>query len=71
MASRNADFLMNDFEPLEGDMCQAFESEKRSLIAVEQTKLRRKWEAHESGERPLSQDEINELVVRKIMLDDA
>lgn len=52
-------------------MCQAFEGEKRLMIARDQDEIRRAWEAHESGERLLSADELKELVVRKLMLDDA
>lgn len=52
-------------------MCQAFEGEKRSMIARDQDEIARMWAAHKSGEHRLSADELKELVVRKIMLDDA
>lgn len=39
------------------------ETERREIMAA--------WREHESGEKPLTEDEIKTLAVRKLMLDDA
>ena len=52
-------------------MCQAVEGEQRSLMATERWERRKVWEKHESGEVPLSDEQITELVVEEIMARDA
>lgn len=51
-------------------MCQQFEGEKRSVIATDLRSIREAWAAHESGERPLTPEQVHELCVRKMMLED-
>lgn len=52
-------------------MCQAYEGERNFLIREERAEIQEKWAKHESGEAPLSEDEIKDLCVRKLMLDEA
>lgn len=49
-------------------MCQAFEAERADVVASETAEIRRKLEAHDSGEAPLNQDEMNRLAVQAFML---
>lgn len=51
-------------------MCQAYEGEKQYVIASELSEIRRKWEAHKSGEHQLTEEEIKELVIQKMMLEE-
>lgn len=51
-------------------MCQQFENEKNYLMARDMAEIKRIWAAHESGERPLSDEEIRQLAIRKLMLRD-
>ena len=51
-------------------MCQAYEGEKNYLIASDLRQIRKIWEAHESGEHPLTAEEIYKLAVQKLMLED-
>lgn len=51
-------------------MCQQSEGEKNYLMARDMREVRAIWAAHESGERPLSPEEIHRLAVRKLMLED-
>lgn len=52
-------------------MCQQFEGEKRSGLATDLRSIREAWAKHESGECPLTPEQIKELCVRKMMLEDA
>lgn len=52
-------------------MCQAFHGEQQGLIRSELFEIRRKWERHKSGEALLTHDEIMDLVVKKMMLEEA
>lgn len=51
-------------------MCQQFEGEKSYLMASDMREIRKIWAAHESGEHPLSDSEIHQLAIRKLMLED-
>ncbi len=51
-------------------MCQVYEAEKEYVVRGELAEIRRKWEKHQSGEEPLTDDEIQELAVRKFMLEE-
>lgn len=51
-------------------MCQQGENEKNYLMASDMRDIRRIWAAHESGEHPLTDEEIHRLAVRKLMLED-
>lgn len=52
-------------------MCQHYEAEQRSIFRSERTERLRKWQAHESGEHKLSDDEIRQMVVEEMMARDA
>lgn len=52
-------------------MCQAFHGEQQGLIRSELFEIRRKWERHQSGEVPLTHDELLDLAVKKMMLEEA
>lgn len=51
-------------------MCQAYEGERQYVVSGELREIQEKWKKHESGEAPLTEDEIRELAVRKLMLMD-
>lgn len=51
-------------------MCQQFEAEKNYLIARDLREIRATWNKHESGEHPLTYEEIKTLAIRKLMLED-
>ncbi len=51
-------------------MCQQFEGESRYVRSQELREIREAWEAHKSGEKPLSDEQVRELAVRKIMLEE-
>lgn len=51
-------------------MCQAYDGEKQFVIANELSEIRKKWEAHKSGEHPLTDEEIKALVIQKLMLEE-
>ena len=51
-------------------MCQAYEGEARYVAGGEKREIMDKWNKHESGEAPLTDDEIKELAIRKMMLMD-
>lgn len=52
-------------------MCQQYEGESRYVRSQELREIREAWEAHKSGERPLTDDQIRDLAVRKIMLEES
>lgn len=52
-------------------MCQHFEAEQRSIFKGERQERRRKLELHQSGEQPLTDDEIRNLMVEELMARDA
>ena len=52
-------------------MCQHYEAEQRSIVRSEREERRRRWEAHESGERPLSVDEVAKMIAEELMARDA
>jgi hypothetical protein len=52
-------------------MCQAYDGEARSVAMAERREIRDLWQRHKSGEVPLSDEELLELAVRKLMLNDA
>lgn len=49
-------------------MCQAYEGERRAVVSAELREIREKWARHESGEAPLSDEEIQRLAVEELML---
>jgi tetrahydromethanopterin S-methyltransferase subunit A len=49
-------------------MCQAYEGEKRYLISEEKQQLREEYEKHVSGESIISDERLQEIAVRMIML---
>lgn len=49
-------------------MCQQYDGERQYMVRSELREIRRKWERHESGEAPLTDEEIKDLVVQKMML---
>lgn len=49
-------------------MCQAYEGERNYVVAVELREIQTIWEKHKSGEKPLSDEELKELAIRKLML---
>ena len=51
-------------------MCQAFEGESRGLKRQELREIHIAWEKHESGEKPLSDQELHKLAIRKLMLEE-
>jgi dissimilatory sulfite reductase (desulfoviridin) alpha/beta subunit len=51
-------------------MCQQHEGESRYLRSHELREIRDAWEKHKSGEKPLTNEQILELAVRKIMLEE-
>lgn len=51
-------------------MCQQHEAEMNYLVSQELRQIRAAWEKHKSGEAPLTDEQIKELVIRKIMLDE-
>lgn len=51
-------------------MCQGYEGEKRSMARGELAEIREAWRRHQSGEAPLSDDEIRRLAIRKMMLEE-
>lgn len=52
-------------------MCQAYEGERDSIVQQERGEILEKWAKHESGEAPLTDEEIKNLCVRKLMLDES
>ena len=51
-------------------MCQAYEGERSYSVAKELREIREIWEKHKSGEKPLTDEQIRELAVRKLMLEE-
>lgn len=51
-------------------MCQAYEGERSYMVSREQREIREAWEKHQSGEKPLTEEQIKELAIRKLMLDE-
>ena len=49
-------------------MCQAFEAEQEGLIASDIRKIKEKWRKHQSGEAPLTDEEIKKLSIELLML---
>ena len=49
-------------------MCQAYEGEHNYVVASELREIQIAWELHKSGEKPLSEEELKDLAVRKLML---
>lgn len=49
-------------------MCQAYEGERGYLVSKELREIKETYEAHVSGEKSLTEDEIRELAIRKLML---
>lgn len=49
-------------------MCQAYEGERNYCINQELREIKETWEAHKSGEKVLTDKELNALAVRKFML---
>ena len=52
-------------------MCQAYEGEKAYLFRSERAQRRARWEAHKSGEQPLTDEELQTLMVEEMMARDA
>lgn len=48
-------------------MCQAYEGERAFLIASEKRDLKKKYEDHKSGVKPLTDDEFKTLCIEIIM----
>lgn len=51
-------------------MCQAYEAERRIVVGGELAEIQEAWRRHQSGEAPLSDDEVRRLAVRKMMLEE-
>jgi len=51
-------------------MCQAYEGERNFLVHQEIEEIRDTWAKHQSGEIVLTNEQIKELCVRKMMLDE-
>lgn len=49
-------------------MCQAYEGEHNYVVAAELREIQIAWEKHKSGEKLLSDEELKDLAVRKLML---
>lgn len=49
-------------------MCQAYEGERQFVVNSELREIQEAREAHKSGGKPLTDEEINDLAVRKLML---
>ena len=49
-------------------MCQAYEGESNYMRSQELREIREAWEKHQSGEKPLTEDELKDLAIRKLML---
>jgi hypothetical protein len=52
-------------------MCQAYEGEARSIARGERHEISEAWRKHQSGERRLTDAELRDLVIQRLMLDDA
>lgn len=51
-------------------MCQQGEGERRYFVGQELREIRETYRKHCSGEAPLSEDQLKELCIRKLMLED-
>lgn len=51
-------------------MCQAYEGESRYVRSSELRQIREAWEKHKSGEAPLTDEQLKELAIRKLMLEE-
>jgi len=49
-------------------MCQKYEGERSYMVGAELREIKEKWRKHESGEAPLTDEEITQLAVRKLIL---
>lgn len=49
-------------------MCQAYEGERRHVVRGELNEINEQWRKHKSGEAVLNDEQVKELVVRKMML---
>lgn len=51
-------------------MCQAYEAERRFIVANELAEIREAARKHLSGEAPLTREQLIELTARKLMLEE-
>lgn len=49
-------------------MCQAYEGEHNYVVVTELREIQIAWEKHKSGEKLLSDEELKDLAIRKLML---
>lgn len=49
-------------------MCQAFEGEQQYVVQRDLAEIRKKYEDHKNGTKPLSDEELLKLAVEKMML---
>jgi len=51
-------------------MCQAYEGEREWLVRRDLAEIKKRYVAHASGEKKLSDDELLKLAVEKLMLEE-
>lgn len=51
-------------------MCQAYEGEREYLVRRDLHEIRKKYEDHKNGTKPLTDDELLKLAVEKLMLEE-
>ena len=51
-------------------MCQAYEGEREWLVRRDLAEIKKRYAAHASGEKKLSDDELLKLAVEKLMLEE-
>lgn len=51
-------------------MCQAYEGERAYLVRRDLDEIKQKYNAHKSGEKPLSDEELLKLAIEKMMLEE-
>jgi hypothetical protein len=51
-------------------MCQAYEGERQYMVTQELREIRETWNKHISGEKPLTDEQVKELAIRKLMLEE-
>ena len=51
-------------------MCQAYEGEREFVVQRDLAEIRKKYEDHKSGTKPLTDDELLKLAVEKLILEE-
>ena len=49
-------------------MCQAYEGERNYVVMTEKEEILKKWDMHQSGDNILTDDEIEKIAIRMMML---